>query len=104
MSLTEAKVKDVLSSVIDPALGHDIVGFRVYQSCEIAGDDVLVKLALPTAAYPQAARRELTTRIETALKAAGARAVAVMTEVVTAYLPAPSEKALLKGPKNVIAV
>ena len=104
MSLTEAKVKEVLGGVIDPALGHDIVSYRIYKSCEIAGADVLVKLELPTAAYPQAARRELASRIEAALKGAGARAVTVVPEVVTAYLPAPSEKALLKGPKNVIAV
>ena len=104
MSLTEARVKEVLGGVIDPALGHDIVSWRLYRACEIDGDNVLVKIDLPTPAYPVAQRRELTSRIEAALKGAGARSVTVVPEVVTAYLPAPSEKALLKGPKNVIAV
>ncbi|KAB2910078.1 MAG: Mrp/NBP35 family ATP-binding protein [Kofleriaceae bacterium] len=102
--MNEAKVKEVLSAVIDPALGADIVGHRIYNGCEIDGDKVLVKVAIPTPAYPQDKRRELATLIETALKGAGAKAVTVVPEVVTAFQPAPSEKALLKGPKNVIAV
>ncbi len=104
MSLTEAQVKDTLARVIDPALGHDIVSYRLYAGCELAGDDVLVKIDLPTHAYPQAKRRELTAAIEAALKAAGARKVTVVPQVVTAFAPPPSDKALLKGPKNVIAV
>ncbi len=104
MSLTEAQVRDALAKVIDPALGHDIVNYRIFSGCELAGDDVLVKVDIPTPAYPMAQRRELATRIETALKAAGARKVTVVPEVVTASLPFPSDKALLKGPKNVIAV
>jgi len=104
MSLTEAKVKEVLGTVIDPALEHDIVSWRIYDRCELSGDDVLVRVHIPTAAYPVAARRELTKRIETALRDAGAKHVTVMAEVVTAHQPAPSDKALLRGPKNVIAV
>ena len=104
MSFDEQKVKNALSAVMDPALGADIVGYRIYNGCEIDGDNVLVKVAIPTPAYPQAQRKELATRIETALKGAGAKAVTVLPEVVTAFQPAPSEKALLKGPKNVIAV
>jgi len=104
MSLTEARVKEILAGVIDPALEHDIVSWRIYRGCEVAGDDVLVKIDLPTPAYPLTARRELATRIEKALTGAGARKVTVVPEVVMAYVPAPSEKALLKGPKNVIAV
>ena len=104
MSLSEDKVKEVLGQVIDPALEHDIVSWRIFKSAEISGDDVLVKVEIPTAAYPQAQRRELASRIEAALKKAGARNVTVVPEVVTAHLPAPSDKATLKGPKNVIAV
>ena len=104
MSLTESGVRDALAKVIDPALGHDIVSYRIFSGCELAGDDVLVKVDIPTPAYPMAQRRELASRIEAALKAAGARKVTVVPEVVTASLPFPSDKALLKGPKNVIAV
>ena len=104
MSLSESGVKEILSKVVDPALDHDIVSWRILRGVEIAGDQVLVRLDLPTHAYPAAARKELVQRVETALKGAGARNVTVVPEVVTAYIPAPSEKAILKGPKNVIAV
>jgi ATP-binding protein involved in chromosome partitioning len=104
MSFTEERVKEVLGAVKDPALDADIVAWRIYRNSEIQGDDVLVHVEIPTAAYPQAQRRELATRIETALKAAGARTVTVVPQVVTAHVPPPSDKAILKGPKNVIAV
>ncbi|HWU88356.1 MAG TPA: iron-sulfur cluster carrier protein ApbC [Kofleriaceae bacterium] len=102
--ISEASVKEALGKVTDPALGHDIVNYRVLRSVEVSGDDVLVKLDIPTHAYPATQRRELTKRIEEALKAIGAKRVNVIAEVATAYLPAPSDKAILKGPKNVIAV
>ena len=102
--IKEASVKEALAKVIDPALGHDIVSYRVLRGVEISGDDVLVKVDLPTHAYPTTQRRELAKRIEDALKAIGAKRVSVVPEVVTAYQPAPSDKALLKGPRNVIAV
>ena len=74
-------------------------------SVEVAGDDVLVRLDIPTHAYPhRAAQRAAVARIEAAVKALGAKRVTVIPEVVTAFLPAPSDKAMLKGPKNVIAV
>ena len=102
--LNEASVKEALAKVIDPALGHDIVSYRVLRGVEISGEDVLVRIDIPTHAYPTAQRRELGKRIEDALKPLGAKRVSVMPEVVTAFTAAPSDKALLKGPKNVIAV
>ncbi|HEU0034182.1 MAG TPA: Mrp/NBP35 family ATP-binding protein [Kofleriaceae bacterium] len=102
--INEATVKEALGKVIDPALGHDIASYRVLRGVEISGDDVLVKVDIPTHAYPTILRRELQQRIEQALKPLGAKRVTVVPEVVTAYLPAPSDKAILKGPKNVIAV
>ena len=65
---------------------------------------MLVKLDIPTHAYPLTARRELAKRIEDACKAVGAKRVNVLADVATAYQPAPSDKAMLKGAKNVIAV
>lgn len=103
-TLTEAAVRDALAKVIDPGIAADLVSHRIYAGCELDGPDVLVKVELPTHAYPQALRRELTSRIEAALTAIGARRVTVVPEVVTAFAPAPSDKGLLKGPKNVIAV
>jgi ATP-binding protein involved in chromosome partitioning len=102
--ITEATVREVLAKVVDPALGHDIVGFRMVRTVEVQGDDVLVRIDLPTHAYPLAQRRELTVKIEQVVKAAGTKRVTVVSEVATAFLPAPSDKAMLKGPKNVVAV
>src|SRR5580704_10220017 len=102
--MTEAQVTAALANVIDPLLEHDIVSYRVLRSVEVSGDDVLVRLDVPTHAYPLAQRRELQIRVENAVKALGAKRVTVIPEVVTAYVPAPSDKAILKGPKNVIAV
>ncbi len=102
--IEEAKVKEVLGKVEDPLLAHDIVSWRILRNIEISGDDVLVRLDIPTHAYPLAQRRELQTRVETAVKTLGAKRVTVISEVTTAFMPAPSDKAVLKGPKNVIAV
>ncbi len=104
MTITEAQVREALTKVIDPALEHDLISYRMVRGVEVDGDDVLVKIDIPTHAYPEAARREQRKRIESACKAIGARNVTVMQEVVTAFLPPPSDKAVLKGPKNVIAV
>jgi ATP-binding protein involved in chromosome partitioning len=104
MSLTEARAREILATVVDPVLEHDIVTYRLLRAVEVSGADVLVRIDLPSHAYPQAARRELVARIDAALTAGGAKTVTVVPEVVTAYLPAPSDKATLKGPKNVIAV
>ncbi len=102
--ISDATVKEALGKVVDPAFGHDIVTYRMLRGFEIQGDDVLVKIDLPTHAYPKLQVRELQKRIEAALQALGAKRVTVMSEVVTAFLPAPGDKATLKGPKNVIAV
>jgi len=102
--MTEESVKTALATVVDPAFEKDIVSYRILRSFEVQGDDVLVRLDIPTHAYPVALRRELQGRIETALKSAGAKRVTVIADVNTAYSPAPSDKAVLKGPKNVIAV
>jgi ATP-binding protein involved in chromosome partitioning len=102
--MNEATIKEAVGKVVDPALEHDIASWRILRSVELSGDDALIRLDIPTHAYPLAQRKELAARVEAAAKAAGARRVTVIPEVVTAYLPAPSDKAMLKGPKNVIAV
>src|SRR5512140_1225782 len=104
MALSEDKVKEALAKVTDPAFDKDIVSYRILNRVEVSGDDVMVRLDIPTHAYPVAMRRELQSRIERALEPLGAKRVTVIAEVNTAFLPAPSDKAVLKGPKNVIAV
>ncbi len=102
--INETQVRDALAKVIDPELEADIVSYRILKAVEISGDDVLVRLDIPTHAYPLTSRKELQSRVETAVKAVGAKRVTVISEVNTAYQPAPSDKAVLKGPRNVIAV
>ena len=52
------------------------------RSVEVSGDDVLVKLDIPTHAYPvTAARASSQTRIEDALKPLGAKRVTVIADV-----------------------
>ena len=102
--INEAQVKEALAKVEDPELKADIVAYRIVKSIEISGDDVLVRVDIPTHAYPLTSRKELQSRIVGALEKIGAKRVTVIAEVNTAYLPAPSDKAVLKGPKNVIAV
>lgn len=104
MSLSEPKIKEALQAVIDPMIDADLVSHRIYAGAEVLGSEVLVKLEIPTPSYPAGARRELEKKVVDAVKALGASKVTVVAKVVTAYLPAPSDKATLKGPKNVIAV
>ncbi len=104
MALTQDTVKDALAKVIDPAFDKDIVTYRILRSAEVSGEDVMVRLDIPTHAYPMTLRRELQNRIEAALQPLGPKRVTVIAEVSTAFSPAPSDKAVLKGPKNVIAV
>jgi ATP-binding protein involved in chromosome partitioning len=104
MAISEAQVREALGKVNDPAFDKDIVSYRILNKVEISGDDVLVRLDIPTAAYPLMLRKELVSRVDAAVKALGAKRVTIIPEVNTAFLPAPSDKAVLKGPKNVIAV
>ncbi len=102
--MNEASVREALAKVIDPLLKADIITYRMVRNVEVQGDDVLVKIDIPTHAYPMGARRELQLMIEKDLTALGAKRVSVVMNVETAFQPAPSDKAVLKGPKNVIAV
>ncbi len=102
--MNEASVREALATVIDPALGHDIISYRLVRTVEVQGDDVLVKIDIPTHAYPTTQRRELQQKIEQTLQGIGAKRVSVVMNVETANLPTPSDKAVLKGPKNVVAV
>ena len=106
MSINDAKAaKEVLSQVRDPGIDQDIIKYRIVKNVEVSNDgDVLVEVDIPTHAYPAALREELSTRIKKALDDAGAKSVAVKQSVVTAWQPPPSEKALLPGVKNIIAV
>ncbi len=100
-----SKAKEVLGQVSDPAMDRNIVEYRIMKSVEVSDDgDVVVDLEFPTPAYPAVKREELKAKVVSVLEEAGARTVAIKSEVVTAWQPPPSEKALLPGVKNIIAV
>ncbi|HET6613712.1 MAG TPA: iron-sulfur cluster carrier protein ApbC [Kofleriaceae bacterium] len=103
-ALSESSVRDCLRNVEDPALGVDVISHRIAHKIEVAGNDVLVHVTIPTPAYPHAQRRELESRIKAALTQLGAGEVTVVAEVDTAWQPPPSDKALLGGVRNIIAV
>jgi ATP-binding protein involved in chromosome partitioning len=105
MSLSAERAKEVLSGLEDPGIRKsDLIKYRIVTKVEVDGDKVKVGVEIPTPAYPEPLRDELRTRIEEALHQAGAGSVEVDSTVVTAWQPPPSDKALLPGVKNVIAV
>ena len=105
MTITPETIKEALRSVEDPALRlSDLVKHRVVHEVEVEGSAVLVRVEIPTPLYPEDARRELVARIEAAAAAAGASQVTVQVETATASQPPPSDKSLLPGVKNIIAV
>ena len=59
MAISEAQVREALATVKDPAFDADIVSYRILRNVEVQGDDVLVRLDIPTHAYPLALRKEL---------------------------------------------
>jgi ATP-binding protein involved in chromosome partitioning len=106
MSKLDSKnAKQVLAAVSDPAMDKDIVKFRLVRNVEVNDKgEVLVDLDIPSHAYPQAQRDELESRVKEALSAAGAASVTVSSRVETAWTPPPSNKAILPGVRNIIAV
>lgn len=102
--LGEDAAKEKLKTVEDPAFGRDVISHRIVKKVEVDGDRATVRVEIPTPAYPKRDRDELSRRIEAALKEEGASAVEVHQDVTTAYQPPPSDKALLPGVKNIIAV
>ncbi len=105
MSLSEESVREVLASIEDPGIcRQDLVKHRIVTGIEVAADKVKLDIEFPTTAYLPALQQELRSRIETALKAKGAKGVSFATKVVTAAQPSTSDKPLLPGVKNIIAV
>lgn len=105
MSLTEESVRAVLATIEDPGIHKtDLIKHRIVSQVAVKGDKVSLKIDFPTVAYPKALRKELAGTITSALKESGAKKVKIDESVVTAWQPPPSDKALLPGVKNIIAV
>lgn len=105
MSLTIETVNDVLTTLEDPGIGRkDLLKHRIVSDVKLDGDKVKVSIEYPTDAYPVPLREALCKTITSALQGKGAKKVSFDEKVVTAYAPPPSDKALLPGVKNIIAV
>ena len=105
MSLSTDQVNAVLANIEDPGIRRkDLLKHRIVSNVEVKGDKVSIAIEYPSDAYTEALRAELRKSIETGLKSEGAKKVSFEEKVVTAYQPAPSDKALLPGVKNIIAV
>jgi ATP-binding protein involved in chromosome partitioning len=102
--ITEAAAREAARAVTDPGLDRDLGTLRMVKAVALSGSDVAVEIELPTPAYAQALRSELRVRLEDSLRTLGAGRVDVKFSAVTAFRPAPSEKARVPGVKNIIAV
>ena len=45
--MNEATIKEALGKVVDPALGRDIVAYRIVRTVEVSGDDEVRPTHLP---------------------------------------------------------
>jgi ATP-binding protein involved in chromosome partitioning len=102
MSLSEAAVQGALRQLVDPNTGKDFVATRSARNIKVAGEDVALDIEL---GYPGRSQLDpIRRQVVQALKAAGARNVAVnVTSKVVAHAVQRGVK-LIPGIKNIIAV
>jgi ATP-binding protein involved in chromosome partitioning len=102
MSLSEAAVQGALRQLVDPNTGKDFVATRSARNIKVAGEDVSLEIEL---GYPGRSQLDpIRRQVVQALKAAGARNVAVnVTSKVVAHAVQRGVK-LIPGIKNIIAV
>ena len=102
MSVSEAAVQAALKQLIDPNTGKDFVATRSARNIKVSGEDVALDIEL---GYPGKSQHEpIRRQVVQALKAAGARNVAVsVASRVVAHAVQRGVK-LIPGIKNIIAV
>jgi ATP-binding protein involved in chromosome partitioning len=102
MSLSEAAVQGALGQLVDPNTGKDFIATRSARNIKVSGEDVAldIELGYPGKSQLEPIRRE----VVQALKAAGARNVAV--RVSSKVVPHAVQRGvkLIPGIKNIIAV
>src|SRR5258708_7635606 len=102
MPLSEAQVRSVLRSLVDPNTGKDFVATRSARNLKLSGDDVSLDIEL---GYPGKSQHEpIRRQVTQALKQAGAASVAV--KVSSKVVPHAVQRGvkLIPGIKNIIAV
>ncbi len=102
MPLTEATVLAALSHVQDPELHRDLVSLNMVQDIAITGDAVRLKVVLTTPACPL--RSQIEAEVMAALRAAGARAVALDWGAQVPTFKREGGPRAIEGVKNIIAV
>ena len=105
MNLSIEDINQVLAGIEDPGIARvDLLKHRIVTDVQVDGEKVKLGIEYPTDAYTEELRHELRARISSALAAKGSEDVDFAEKVVTAFQPAPGEKPLLPGVKNIIAV
>ncbi len=105
MSITVEEVNSVLEGMADPGMGlTDLLKHRLVTKVELKSGKVALNIEYPSDAYAEPFRKQLRDEISSALSTAGAKKVNFDEKVVTAYTPPPTDKSLLPGVKNIIAV
>jgi ATP-binding protein involved in chromosome partitioning len=102
MPLSEAAVQGALAQLVDPNTGKDYIATRSARNIKVTGEEVSldIELGYPGKSQAEPIRRE----VVQALKAAGARSVAVrVSSKVVAHAVQRGVK-LIPGIKNIIAV
>jgi ATP-binding protein involved in chromosome partitioning len=102
MSVSEAAVQAALKQLVDPNTGKDFLATRSARNIKVSGDDVTLDIEL---GYPGKSQHEpIRRQVVQALKAAGARNVAVsVASRVVAHAVQRGVK-LIPSIKNIIAV
>lgn len=106
MSITEAKVKEALSNVIDPDLGKDIVTLKMVHDLKIEGKKVSFTVNLTTPACPMKAEieRACVNAVKHLVDQEAEVSVNMASNVSHSRTSGQGDQSLLKGVKNIIAV
>lgn len=106
MPITEAKVKEALSNVMDPDLGKDIVTLNMVEDLHIDGKNVSFTVNLTTPACPLKAEIERASinAIKHLVDEDAIVNVKMDSRVATHRTQQQGDPSLLKGVKNIIAV
>ncbi len=101
--ITEARVLEALSTVMDPELGRDLVALNMIRDVVIEGSNVSFNLVLTTMACPL--KKELETNALNAVKSIpGVAEVIVKTGAEVPQAKKLPDKAPIPGVKNTIAI
>ncbi|MDI6809478.1 MAG: Mrp/NBP35 family ATP-binding protein [Candidatus Eisenbacteria bacterium] len=101
--MTEEKVREALSRVLDPELGKDLVSLGMIKDVSVDGSKVSFSLVLTTPACPLKSQLEQSAR-HAVLSLPGVKEVIMNVTSSVVGRRIPEAEALLPGVKNIVAV